>query len=187
MIGKIKSSLLGVLCAVCLQVPMNVCAVDLPFVPVEEPPVGSSAVVSETAVVIEEPADRETPIMTEAPAASKAAETAKATAAGDRTAPSESAVSVTTAAAETDSERNELPVLSPDGEKMAETSESSTDMSLSSEAAARDTQTVTDTDSRDTAKTSRNSRIPLTLAAICCAVVIAGAVLFAIAKNRGKK
>ena len=29
MIGKIKSSLLGVLCAVCLQVPMNVGAVDL--------------------------------------------------------------------------------------------------------------------------------------------------------------
>ena len=28
--NKTKSILLGVLCAVCLQVPLNVCAVDLP-------------------------------------------------------------------------------------------------------------------------------------------------------------
>ena len=109
MIRRSRTILLGLLCAVCLQAPLHVSAIDLPFVPVEEPPVGSSAVVSETAAVIEEPADRETPIMTEAPAASKAAET------------------------------------------------------------------------------SRNSRIPLTIAAKCCAVVIAGAVLFAIAKNRGKQ
>ena len=35
MMEKIKSILLGVLCAVCLQAPVNVCAVDLPFVPAD--------------------------------------------------------------------------------------------------------------------------------------------------------
>ena len=44
MIGKIKSILLGVLCAVCLQVPVNVSAVDLPIVPVEESQVETNVI-----------------------------------------------------------------------------------------------------------------------------------------------
>jgi hypothetical protein len=35
MMGKIKSILLGALYAVCLQAPVNVCAVELPFVPAD--------------------------------------------------------------------------------------------------------------------------------------------------------
>ena len=80
MIGKIKSILLGVLCAVCLQVPMNVCAVDLPFVPVEESQAETTTAASDVPAVTHKPAEQETPVIPEAPATSKAAETTRASA-----------------------------------------------------------------------------------------------------------
>ncbi len=106
MIGKTKSILLGVLCAVCLQVPMNVCAVDLPIVPVEESQAETTAAANETPAVTQKPAEQETPVIPEAPATSKAAETTRASASEKSTSSNEGTVS-------------ELPVLSPDGENTA--------------------------------------------------------------------
>ena len=78
--NKTKSILLGVLCAVCLQVPVNVCAVDLPIVPVEESQAETTTAVIETPAVTQKPAEQETPVIPEAPATTKVAQTTKASA-----------------------------------------------------------------------------------------------------------
>ena len=104
MIGKTKSILLGVLCAVCLQVPMNVCAVDLPIVPVEESQAETTTAASETPAVTQKPAEQETPVITEAPATSKAAETTRASVSEKSTSSNEGTVSELPASENTDSE-----------------------------------------------------------------------------------
>ena len=68
------------LCAVCLQAPLNVGAVDLPIVPVEESQAETTTTVSETPAATHKPAEQETPVIPEAPATSKAAETTRASA-----------------------------------------------------------------------------------------------------------
>ena len=128
--NKTKSILLGVLCAVCLQVPVNVCAVDLPIVPVEESQAETTTAASETPAVTQKPAEQETPVIPEAPATSKAAETTRASASEKSTTRSDATISDLPASENTDSEINELPVLSPDGESTAEISESNSESSL---------------------------------------------------------
>ena len=148
-VGKIRSILLGVLCAVCLQVPLNVCAVDLPIVPVEESQAETTTAASETPAVTQKPAEQETPVIPEVPATSKTAETTRASASVKSTTRSDATISDLPASENTDSEINELPVLSPDGESTAEISESSSESSLSGEKDSSDTQITANTDSKD--------------------------------------
>ena len=160
MIGKIKSILLGVLCAVCLQVPMNVCAVDLPIVPVEESQAETTTAASDVPAVTQKPAEQETPVQNEAPATTKAVETTKSSANEKSTTLSDATISDLPASENTDSELNELPVLSPDGESTAETSESSSDSSFSDEQDSSDTQTTANTDSKDITEAARKAVCP---------------------------
>ena len=185
--NKTKSILLGVLCAVCLQVPMNVCAVDLPFVPVEESQTETTTAVSETPAVTQKPAEQEIPVISKTPATSNAAETTRASASEKSTTRSDATISDPPASENTDSEINELPVLSPDGERTAETSESSADRSISGEKDSSDTQTTANTDSKGMTDASRESGLPIIIAVICGVVVVAGAALFAIFRKRNKR
>lgn len=184
--NKTKSILLGVLCAVCLQVPMNVCAVDLPIVPVEESQAETTTAVSETPAVTQNPAEQETPVITEAPVTSKAAETTRASASEKSTTRSDATISDPPASENTHSEINELPVLSPDGESTAEISESSSDISFSGEKDSSDTLTTANTDSKDITEVSKESSMPITIAVVCGVVVVAGAALLAIFRKRNK-
>ena len=109
----------GVLCAICLQVPLNVCAVDLPIVPVEESQVETTTAASDVPAVTQKPAEQETPVISEAPATTKAAKTTKSSANEKSTTLSDATTSDQPASENTDSEINELPVLSPDGESIA--------------------------------------------------------------------
>ena len=68
-----KTILIGVLCAVCLQAPLNVGAVELPIVPVEESQAETTTAVSETPAVTQKPAEQNTSVQPEAPATTKAA------------------------------------------------------------------------------------------------------------------
>ena len=184
--NKTKSILLGVLCAVCLQAPLNVGAVELPIVPVEESQAETTTAVSETPAVTQNPAEQETPVITEAPATSKAAETTRASASEKSTTRSDATISDPPASENTDSEINELPVLSPDGESTAEMSESSSDRSFSDEKDSSDTQTTTLGEIGTNDQKSENRALPIIVAAICGVVVLAGVAVFAIFK-RGKK
>ena len=67
-IGKIKSILLGVLCAVCLQVPLNVGAVELPIIPVEDSQAETTTAYSKTPAVTQKPSEQNTSVQPEAPA-----------------------------------------------------------------------------------------------------------------------
>ena len=186
MIGKIKYILFGVLCAVCLQAPLNVGAVDLPIVPVEESQAETTTAASETPAVTQKPAEQETPVIPEAPATSKAAETTRASASEKSTTRSDATISDLSASENTDSEINELPVLSPDGESTAEISESSSDSSILDDKDSSDTQTTANADSKDISDTSKESSFPMTIAAICGVVVLVGVVLLAIFRKRNK-
>ena len=185
--NKTKSILLGVLCAVCLQVPVNVCAVDLPIVPVEESQAETTTAASDVPAVTQKPAEQETPVIPEAPATKKAVETTKASTSENSTPPSDAAVSEPPASENTDSETNELPVLSSDGESTAETSESSSDSSFSDEQDSSETQTTANTDSKDITEASRESFLPIIIAAVLGVVVVAGVVLLAIFRKRNKR
>ena len=184
--NKTKSILLGVLCAVCLQVPMNVCAVDLPIVPVEESQAETTTDASDVPAVTQKPAEQETPVIPEAPATSKAAETTRASASEKSTTRSDATISDPPASENTDSEINELPVLSPDGESTAEISESSSESYLSDEKDSSETQITANTDSKDITEASKESSLPIIIAAICGMVVLAGMVLLAIFRKQNK-
>ena len=174
------------LTAVCLQVPLNVGAVDLPFVPVEESQAETTTAVGETPTVTQKPTKQETPVQTEAPATTKVAETTKASASENSTPPSDDAASELPALENKDSEINELPVLSPDGESTAEISESSSDSSISDNKDRSETQITANTDSKDITEVSRESVLPIIIAAVLGVVVVAGVVLLAIFRKRNK-
>ena len=184
--NKTKSILLGVLCAVCLQVPLNVGAVDLPFVPVEESQAETTTAASDVPAVTQKPAEQETPVIPEAPATSKAAETTRASASEKSTTRSDATISDLPASENTDSEINELPVLSPDGESTAEISESSSDSFISDDNDSSDTQTTAQGEIGTSDHKSENSSLPIMVAAICGVVMLAGVAIFA-AFKRGKK
>lgn len=185
--NKTKSILLGVLCAVCLQVPLNVCAVDLPIVPVEESQVETTTAASDVPAVTQKPAEQETPVITEAPTTTKAAQTTRASVSEKSTSSNEGTVSELPASENTDSEINELPVLSPDGESTAEISESSSDSSISDNKDSSETQITANTDSKDITEASKESSMPITIAVVSGVVVVAGAALFAIFMKRNKR
>lgn len=211
--NKLKIKMLWVLCAVCLQATMTAFAVELPFVPVEE---------SETDTVTTAVTDNDTPIVTEkqtsttvtaqkpTTTSTKKPETTKSE---GKTTTTKKSVSSTDSASPnetpemiSDSENNDLPVISPDGEVVEElgttvsaenepsavekskrTAENSSmpessDISFSDDKNSADTHTEKQSDSN----TREKSYLPIVISVICGAIVIAGAVLFAIFK-KGKK
>ena len=136
---------------------MNVCGVDLPIVPVEESQAETTTAASDVPAVTQKPAEQETPVITEAPATTKAAQTARASVSEKSTTRSDATISDLPASENTDSEINELPVLSPDGESTAETSESSSESSISDDKDSSDTQITANTDSKDITEASKES------------------------------
>ena len=211
--NKLKIIAITVLSMICLQATVTAFAVELPFVPVEE---------SETDTVTTAVSDNDTPIVTEKqtsttvttqkptttstkkPETTRAEEktttTKKLVSSTDSASPNETPVVIS------DSENNDLPVISPDGEvveelgttvsaenepseiiestKTAENSSmpESSDISFSDDKNSTDTHTEKQSDSN----TSEKSYLPIVISVICGAIVIAGAVLFAIFK-KGKK
>ncbi|MBR1383778.1 MAG: hypothetical protein IJ555_08215 [Ruminococcus sp.] len=215
--NKLKIIAITVLSMICLQATVTAFAVELPFVPVEE---------SETDTVTTAVSDNDTPIVTEKqtsttvttqkptttstkkPETTRAEEktttTKKLVSSTDSASPNETPVVIS------DSENNDLPVISPDGEvveelgttvsaenepseveKSTKTAENSSmpessDISFSDESDSSEMQTTAHSDSIESSETSEKSTLPIIISVICGAVVIAGAVLFAIFK-RGKK
>lgn len=182
-----KTILIGVLCAVCLQAPLNVGAVELPIVPVEESQAETTTAVSETPAVTQKPAEQETPVILEAPATKKAAETTRASTSENSTPPSDATISDLPASENTDSETNELSVLSPDGESTAETSESSSDRSFSDEKDSSDMQNTVKGEIGTSNQKSENNSLPIIFVAIGGVVVLAGAAIFVVFRKRNKR
>lgn len=186
MIRMIKTVLLGVLCAVCLYVPLNAGAVELPFVPIEEFQSETTTAVSETPAATQNPAEQETLVMTEAPATTKATETAKASANDMNTSSNEDTVFEQPASENPVSEINELPIMSPDGESTAETSESSSQSSFSDEQDTSETQATAQEEIGTRDQNSENNALHIIVAVICGVAALAGAAIFTVFR-RGKK
>ena len=126
-------------------------------------------------------------MITEAPATKKAAETTRASASENSTPPSEGDAYDPTAAESADSQFNEMPVLSPDGEGMVEASENSSDSSFLDEKDSSDTQTTAQGEIGTSDKKSESNFLPIIVAAICGVVVLAGVAIFAVYRKRNKR
>lgn len=184
--NKLKIVLLGAMCALFLQAPLSASAVDLPFVPADE---------SET--VTTTVADNDTPIISETQATTSKPEplvttsrndtsakttTAKATAAEDTANQNKPTETSRTA----DTERNDLPVIAPDGEEVEieenTGSEPSEDTSTQSTASAENS-AISSSESKTETEKSNNSSLPIIIAVICGAAVIAAVTAFALRKK----
>ena len=185
--NKLKIVLLGAMCALFLQAPLSVSAVDLPFVPADE---------SET--VTTTVADNDTPMISETQATTVKPEpqattisrndtsvkttTAKATAAEDTANQNKPTETSRTA----DTERNDLPVIAPDGEEVEieeiAGTEPSEDISSQSTASAENS-TISSSESKTETEKSNNSSLPIIIVVICGAAVIAAVTAFALRKK----
>ena len=185
--NKLKIVLLGAMCALFLQAPLSVSAVDLPFVPADE---------SET--VTTTVADNDTPMISETQATTVKPEpqattisrndtsvkttTAKATAAEDTANQNKPTETSRTA----DTERNDLPVIAPDGEEVEiedkTGSEPSQETSTQSTASAENS-TISSSESKTETEKSNNSSLPIIIAVICGAAVIAIVAAFTLRKK----
>ena len=185
--NKLKIVLLGAMCALFLQAPLSVSAVDLPFVPADE---------SET--VTTTVADNDTPMISETQATTVKPEpqattisrndtsvkttTAKTTAAEDTA--NQNKLTETSRTADT--ERNDLPVIAPDGEEVEieenTGSEPSEDTSTQSTASAENS-AISSSESKTETEKSNNSSLPIIIAVICGAAVIAIVAAFTLRKK----
>ena len=184
--NKLKIVLLGAMCALFLQAPLSVSAVDLPFVPADE---------SET--VTTTVADNDTPMISESQTATSKPDpqvttsksetsakttTAKATAAEDTANQNKPTETSRTA----DTERNDLPVIAPDGEEVEiedkTGSEPSQETSTQSTASAENS-TISSSESKTETEKSNNSSLPIIIVVICGAAVIAAVTAFALRKK----
>jgi len=185
--NKLKIVLLGAMCALFLQAPLSVSAVDLPFVPADE---------SET--VTTTVADNDTPMISETQATTVKPEpqattisrndtsvkttTAKTTAAEDTA--NQNKLTETSRTAKVES--NDLPVIAPDGEEVEieenTGSEPSEDTSTQSTASAENS-TISSSESKTETEKSNNSSLPIIIAVICGAAVIAIVAAFTLRKK----
>ena len=211
--NKMIIIVITVLSMICLQATVTAFAVELPFAPVEESEtdtVTTAVSDNDTPVVTEKQTSTTVTTQKTTTTSTKKSETTKTE---DKTTTTKKSVSSTdsaspneTPAVISDSGNNALPVISPDGEvveelgttvsaenepseiiestKTAENSSipESSDISFSDDKNSTDTQTEKQSDSN----TSEKSYLPIVISVICGAIVIAGAVLFAIFK-KGKK
>lgn len=185
--NKLKIVLLGAMCALFLQAPLSVSAVDLPFVPADE---------SET--VTTTVADNDTPMISETQATTVKPEpqattisrndtsvkttTAKTTAAEDTA--NQNKLTETSRTAKVES--NDLPVIAPDGEEVEieenTGSEPSEDTSTQSTASAENS-AISSSESKTETEKSNNSILPIIIAVICGAAVIAIVAAFTLRKK----
>lgn len=185
--NKLKIVLLGAMCALFLQAPLSVSAVDLPFVPADE---------SET--VTTTVADNDTPMISETQATTVKPEpqattisrndtsvkttTAKTTAAEDTA--NQNKLTETSRSAKVES--NDLPVIAPDGEEVEieenTGSEPSEDTSTQSTASAENS-AISSSESKTETEKSNNSSLPIIIAVICGAAVIAIVAAFTLRKK----
>ena len=121
---------------------------------------------SDVPAVTQKPAEQETPVIPEAPATTKAAQMTRASVSEKSTSSNEGTVSEQPASENTDSEINELPVLSHDGESTAEISESSSESDLSDEKDSADTQTMAQGEIGTSNQKSDSSSLPIIVAVI---------------------
>lgn len=185
--NKLKIVLLGAMCALFLQAPLSASAVDLPFVPADE---------SET--VTTTVADNDTPMISETQATTVKPEpqattisrndtsvkttTAKTTAAEDTA--NQNKLTETSRTAKVES--NDLPVIAPDGEEVEieenTGSEPSEDTSTQSTASAENS-AISSSESNTETEKSNNSSLPIIIAVICGAAVIAIVAAFTLRKK----
>ena len=185
--NKLKIVLLGAMCALFLQAPLSVSAVDLPFVPADE---------SET--VTTTVADNDTPMISETQATTVKPEpqattisrndtsvkttTAKTTAAEDTA--NQNKLTETSRTAKVES--NDLPVIAPDGEEVEiedkTGSEPSQETSTQSTASAENS-TISSSESKTETEKSNNSSLPIIIVVICGAAVIAIVAAFTLRKK----
>lgn len=184
--NKLKMILLGVLCAVCLQAPVAAHAVDLPFVPVDDSETVTTTVADNDTPMISESqtttSKLDPQVTTSKSETSAKTTTAKATAAEDTANQNKPTETSRTA----DTERNDLPVIAPDGEEVEiedkTGSEPSQETSTQNTASAENS-TISSSESKTETEKSNNSSLPIIIVVICGAAVIAAVTAFALRKK----
>lgn len=170
--NKLKKIILGVVGAIFLQAPVMGYAVELPFVPVDDP---------QTDTVTAAMPDDDIPVVTEkqTSATSAAVTASKPTTTSTKKTETSNAekntATTTKSVSTTDSvPPDEAPLVDSDSENNALPVDSS------------EMQTTAHSDSTESSETSEESNLPMIISVICGAAVIVGAVLFAIIR-KGKK
>ena len=184
--NKLKIVLLGAMCALFLQAPLSVSAVDLPFVPADESETVTTTVAdNDTPMISESQTTTSKPdpqVTTSKNETSAKTTTAKATAAEDTANQNKPTETSRTA----DTERNDLPVIAPDGEEVEiedkTGSEPSQETSTQSTASAENS-TISSSESKTETEKSNNSSLPIIIVVICGAAVIAAVTAFALRKK----
>lgn len=184
--NKLKIVLLGAMCALFLQAPLSVSAVDLPFVPADESETVTTTVAdNDTPMISESQTTTSKPdpqVTTSKSETSAKTTTAKATAAEDTANQNKPTETSQTAKVES----NDLPVIAPDGEEVEieenTGSEPSEDTSTQSTASAENS-AISSSESKTETEKSNNSSLPIIIAVICGAAVIAVVTAFAVRKK----
>ena len=184
--NKLKIVLLGAMCALFLQAPLSVSAVDLPFVPADESETVTTTVADNDTPMISEsqttPSKPDPQVTTSKSETSAKTTTAKATAAEDTANQNKPTETSRTA----DTERNDLPVIAPDGEEVEieenTGSEPSEDTSTQSTVSAENS-TISSSESKTETEKSNNSSLPIIIVVICGAAVIAVVAAFTLRKK----
>ena len=184
--NKLKIVLLGAMCALFLQAPLSVSAVDLPFVPADESETVTTTVAdNDTPMISESQTTTSKPdpqVTTSKSETSAKTTTAKATAVEDTANQNKPTETSRTA----DTERNDLPVIAPDGEEVKiedkTGSEPSQETSTQSTASAENS-TISSSESKTETEKSNNSSLPIIIAVICGAAVIAIVAAFTLRKK----
>ena len=183
--NKLKIVLLGAMCALFLQAPLSVSAVDLPFVPADESETVTTTVAdNDTPMISESQTTTSKPdpqVTTSKSETSAKTTTAKATAAEDTANQNKPTETSRTA----DTERNDFPVIAPDGEEVEiedktgseQSQETSTQSTASAENSTISSESKTETEKSD------NSSLLIIIAVICGAAVIAVVTAFAVRKK----
>ena len=203
--NKLKRIVLSVLCAVCLQAPMIAYAVELPFVPAQESKTASSTVDETSAEQSSAASD------SSKPTASSTITTEKSEMEDETLSSSDGSAGEKQSEIDTDID-DELPVISPDGRLVEITSSEDNDPSASSEVSNAPEnsdnslssesgsapensdnsseendnsrmQSASHTDSSESFDPDSSSNLPIIIALICCAVVIATGVAFVIIRK----
>lgn len=184
--NKLKIVLLGAMCALFLQAPLSVSAVDLPFVPADETETVTTTVAdNDTPMISESQTTTSKPdpqVTTSKSETSAKTTTAKATAAEDTANQNKPTETSRTA----DTERNDLPVIAPDGEEVEIEdkigSEPSQETSTQSTASAENS-AISSSESKTETEKSNNSSLPIIIVVICGAAVIAIVAAFTLRKK----
>ena len=184
--NKLKIVLLGAMCALFLQAPLSVSAVDLPFVPADESETVTTMVADNDPPMISEsqttPSKPDPQVTTSKSETSAKTTTAKTTAAEDTANQNKPTETSRTA----DTERNDLPVIAPDGEEVEiedKTGSEPSQETSTQNTASEENSTISSSESKTETEKSNNSSLPIIIAVICGAAVIAIVAAFTLRKK----